>query len=277
VKIEASELTAADGHRIFCRTLVPEKARAALLLLHGVGEHSGFFERAIDALAAAGVAVYAPDHRGHGHSGGLAGDVEGLEKLLDDAALVQLELQRAVPQRPLFVFGHSFGGQLAVLYALRHQQELAGLVLCAALVLVPSYISSGMVQLSRIIGRLLPRLPVQGFDYERTTRDPRAVELMRRDPLYYKGKIRAGTGAVMLAGMRQATRRLEELRLPLLILHGAKDETVELVCSRTIAERAASGDKTLRVYPDAMHHLILEPERDEVLKLIADWILARAH
>ena len=99
---------------------------------------------------------------------------------------------------------------------------------------------------------------------------------MLRDPLYYKGKIRARTGSALLAGMQEATRRLEELSLPLLVLHGERDETVEPACSRTVIERAASRDKILKLYPEAMHHLLLEPEAGEILKLIGGWILERA-
>jgi lysophospholipase len=245
-------------------------------LLHGLAEHSGYFEGTIDALAAEGVAVFAPDHRGHGYSSGLPGDLQGLGLLLEDAALVQSEARKSVSQAPLFVFGHSYGGQLALLYTLRHQQELRGLVLSAPLVLVPSYISPVTVRVSLLLSRLVPRLPVQGFAYRRASRDPKVIEQLENDPLYYKGKIRARTGAIMLEGMEEASRRMAELRLPLLVLHGEKDEIVELDCSRAVIERASSNDKTLKLYPEAMHHLVLEPEGEEILRLIAAWILERA-
>ena len=80
----------------------------------------------------------------------------------------------------------------------------------------------------------------------------------------------------MLRGMQEASRRMEELSVPLLVLQGEKDEIVELRCSHAVAERASSRDKTLTLFPDAMHHLLLEPEKDEILKLIGDWILDRA-
>jgi alpha-beta hydrolase superfamily lysophospholipase len=276
VKQEVNGLMTVDGHKIFFRSLVPRNPRAALLLLHGLAEHSGYYEAAIDAVAAEGIAVFAPDQRGHGHSSGLPGDLQGLGVLLDDAALVQSEVRRSVPKAPLFIFGHSFGGQLALLYTLRHQQELRGLILSAPLVLVPSYVSPVTVRVSRILSRLVPRLPVQGFPYRRASRDPQVIEQIENDPLYYKGKIRARTGAIMLEGMEEASRRMGELHLPLLVLHGEKDEIVELDCSRTVIERASIDDKTLKLYPETMHHLVLEPEGEEIMGLIAAWILERA-
>jgi lysophospholipase len=276
VKQEANQLTAGDGHKIFYRFGVPKAPRAVVLALHGLAEHSGYYAPTIDALAAEGIAVFAPDHRGHGYSGGLAGDLQGLDLLLADAALLQEEARKRVPEAPLFVFGHSVGGQLALLYTLRHQSEVRGLVLSAPLVLVPSYISPLTARISRLLAKLAPRLPVQGFAYRRASRDPKVIEKVEQDPLYYKGKIRARSGAVMLSGMEEASRKMEELRVPLLLMHGERDEIVELECSRAVDERARSDDKTLRLYPEAMHHLVLEPEGPEILKRVAAWILERA-
>jgi len=272
---QVHELTAADGHRIFTRSLVPSDPRVLLLLFHGLHEHSGYYGAAMDSLGEAGIAVFAADHRGHGYSGGVPGDVGSNEAVLEDAARVQAEARGIVPDVPLFLWGHSYGGQLALLYALRHQKELSGVVLLAPLVLVPAYISPMTVRVARLLGKLLPRLPMQPLGYDRTSRDPRVIAQLESDPLYYKGGIRARTGNAMLDGMQEATRRMEELELPLLVLHGEKDETVELACSRAVTERAAGSDKTLKLFPEAMHHLILEPEGPEVLKLIGDWILER--
>jgi alpha-beta hydrolase superfamily lysophospholipase len=276
MKKQVDELKAGDGHQIFLRSLVPSKPRAVLVLFHGLAEHSGYYGAAMDALAAAGIAVFAMDHRGHGYSGGLQGDLQGTGKVLEDAALVEAEARSRLPGLPLFLFGHSLGGQLALLYTLRHQERVAGLVLSAPLLLVPAYISPLTVQVSRLLSRLLPKLPVQGFAYTRASRDPRVIEQIVNDPLYYKGKIRARTGAAMLEGMGETSRRMEELRVPLLVLHGEKDEIVELRCSHALVDRASSSDKILELFPETMHHLLLEPEGGDILKRIAGWILDRA-
>jgi alpha-beta hydrolase superfamily lysophospholipase len=276
VKKEVHQLTTADGHKLFYRFLAPSEPEAVLLLLHGLAEHSGYYEGAIGVLSAAGIAVFAPDHRGHGYSGGHQGDMEGLEKLLEDAALVQAVAREKVPRAPLFVFGHSFGGQLALLYALRHQPELKGLILSAPLVLIPPYMTPAAVRATRLLSRLLPRLPVQELSSTRVSRVPQVIEQIRRDPLFYKGRIRARSGAVMLRGMEEASARMQELSLPLLMLHGEKDEIAELDCSRAVFDRAVSDDKTIELFPEAMHHVLLEPEGESILAMMAAWILERA-
>lgn len=275
MKKKVHQLTAADGHKVFYRYLAPPEPEAVLLLLHGLAEHSGYYEHALGTLGAAGIAVFAPDHRGHGYSGGLQGDVESLDKLLEDAALVQAEARQTVPQAAVFVLGHSFGGQLALLYALRHQPELRGLILSAPLVLIPPYIGPVAIAAARLLSRLLPRLPVQGFGYTRVSRVPQVIEQIRRDPLFYKGRIRARTGAAMLQGMEEAGGRMEELYLSLLVLHGERDEIAELDCSRAVFDRASSDDKTIELFPEVMHQLLLEPEAEGILAMMAAWILER--
>jgi acylglycerol lipase len=276
VKKEVYQLAAADGHKVFYRYLAPPEPEAVLLLLHGISEHSGYYEHAMGVLSAAGIAVFAPDHRGHGYSAGLLGDVQSLNKLLEDMSLVQTEARRIIAPAPLFVFGHSFGGQLALLYALRRQAELRGLILSAPAVVVPSYVSPLTIRFAHLLGRLLPRLPLQKLDYTKVSRVPQVIEQIQRDPLFYKGRIRARTGVVMLQGMEEASVRMGELALPLLVLHGEKDETAELDGSRAVFDRAVSDDKTIELFPGAMHHLLLEPEGEGILAKMAAWILERS-
>src|SRR5687768_14858320 len=73
--MQASELRvpARDGTALFVRAFLPDDTtsnppRALVVISHGMAEHSARYARLAEGLTSAGYAVYANDHRGHGHT-----------------------------------------------------------------------------------------------------------------------------------------------------------------------------------------------------------------
>ena len=262
------------GRSLFYRFRVPPQPAGVALLLHGYPEHSGRYEWVMERLAEAGFAVYAPDHHGFGRSArsGTLADLVSLENTVEDIGRLILVLRQALPAAPLFLLGQSMGGMLALLFALRHPEGLRGVVTSGAAVEIPEYISPLLLRVSGLLNRLLPLLPVQPFDYTQVSRDPRVIQAMEEDPLYYKGKIRARTGYQQLLGIREVSSGLSKLQLPLLLLHGGEDRTIAPKTSERIFNGASSADKTLKIFPGLRHEILNEPERQQVLAMILDWL-----
>ncbi len=275
MKQETGYLEAEDGKEIFYRFLVPEEPAAAVIVLHGIAEHSGRYEHVINYLGSRGYAAFAPDHRGHGRSPGVAGDIRSLEKVLSDIRLLHRTVLQSIPGAPVFMLGYSMGGLLALLYAQQYQEELRGMILSAATARVPEFVSPFLVRISGIVARLFPLLPMQDFDYTQICGDPEVIEKIEEDPLYYKGKIRARTGFELLEGMKKAEGGLAGLSLPVLVLHGGGDVTVEPEVSELIFQKIAGRDKTKKIFPGLKHEIMNEPQKQEILELIGDWIRKR--
>ncbi len=91
---------------------------ASILLVHGLGDHSGRYEHVGDQMAAAGLDVYAYDHRGMGGSGGRPGDVEQWSQFHDDLAERLAAVRAAAGGRPVILYGHSLGGLIVAGYCL---------------------------------------------------------------------------------------------------------------------------------------------------------------
>lgn len=109
------------------------EARAVLHVNHGLAEHGARYARFAQALGGAGIAVYAHDHRGHGHTTApdapprsFATGGNGVDALMKDIAALHAHIREQNPHVPLFLFGHSMGGLIAMNYALRHPESLAG-------------------------------------------------------------------------------------------------------------------------------------------------------
>src|SRR5271157_4078474 len=118
-----------DGLAVFARTWEPEGApKAAVALVHGVGDHSGRFPWLVEAFASAGYAVSAFDQRGHGRTEGPRVHAASYESLLRDLERHVENTRERFPGIPLFVYGHSFGAAQAICYVLKRRPTLAGVV-----------------------------------------------------------------------------------------------------------------------------------------------------
>ena len=274
--LSANSFTADDGKKIFYRAAEPDPARAALIVLHGLGEHSGRYTHVIEHFAARGLAVFAPDHRGHGMTAEIPGYVKDMNRVVTDVSRLLDHVNRAHPGLPVFLLGHSLGGLLAMLALLRFQERFAGAVLSAPGVAVPDNVSPLVVKIAGILSAVAPTLPVQHFEFDEVCRDPDVVEATKHDPLFYRGRIRARTGYGIITGITAAREGADRISLPLLVLHGSEDRSVPVEASRFVHERAASPDKALVIFPGLYHEILNEPEREEVFATIDRWLDERA-
>jgi alpha-beta hydrolase superfamily lysophospholipase len=246
--------------------------RGMILVVHGVAEHAGRYRHVADRLVGLGLRVVVPDHRGHGRSGGKRLLVRDLSEFTAD--LETLRRLEVVDGRPTYLLGHSMGGEIALDYALDHQDALAALVLSAPAVLPGDDINPVLMRVAKVLGRLVPGLPGQKLSSASISRDPAVVKAYDEDPLVFRGALSAGIGGAMLRTMEGFPSRLPSLRLPLLVLSGTEDKLVNPEGAKLVDRLAGSTDKTLKMYPGLYHEVFNEPEQDLVLGDLTDWLKA---
>ncbi|MFE3289548.1 alpha/beta hydrolase [Rhodococcus sp. NPDC059234] len=264
------------GTRIEYAVWTPDGPPVAVLVLaHGFGEHARRYDHVVERLVGLGLVVYAPDHRGHGRSGGKRVELKAWTDFTDD--LHQL-VGIATTERPgldLYLLGHSMGGAIALSYALDHQDLLAGLILSGPAVDVTTGVPGVVVGVGKVVGRFLPSLPVQSLDADLVSRDPEVVAAYKADPLVHHGKVPAGIARGLIVNAESLPDRLPTLRIPLLLLHGSEDGLVNVNGSRMIAATVASDDLTYTEYPGLYHEVFNEPEREQVLDDLVAWLRPR--
>lgn len=253
----------------------PGQARACLLLVHGLGEHGARYQALADHLASRGLAVIAADHPGHGRSPGPRAHVRHFEDFLLPLRLLRDDLETRYPDLPCFLFGHSLGGLVSAVLLLESQQRFTGAVLSAPALAVPDAPAAWVLALNRGLSRLLPRLGTVRLDAGLVSRDPRVVAAYRDDPLVHHGRVSARLVAEMFAAMARVRVEAHRLTLPLLVMHGGADGLTDPAGSRALVDRVASTDCTLRLYPGLYHEILNEPEREQVLADLDDWLAAR--
>lgn len=243
------------------------EARAVVVLVHGIAEHSGRYERTGDLFAAAGYHVRAFDVIGHGASGGDRVDIDDWSRFHD-----QIESHVSWAKElgvPVVLMGHSMGGLLALGYALDGRNEPDLLVLTA-----PALGGGAGWQraLAGPASRIAPKLSMpQGVKGEQLSRDPDVAEAYFSDPLVHTSAT-VRFGKAMFDAMDDAIAKGEQLAVPTLVLHGGADVLVPPQSSAFMAELP---NCERRLYPTLRHEILNEPEGPEVVADIIKWVDTR--
>jgi acylglycerol lipase len=253
--------------------LPPEQPTGVLLICHGLGEHSGRYGHVVDALVPAGWAVYGLDLRGHGRSGGRRVHlVDYADWLADLDAFRRLAASRH-DGLPVFLLGHSLGGQIALAYALDHQDDLRGLVLSAP-ALASDAVPAALVPVLMGLARFTPTLRPAGIDASKISKDPAVYAAYRADPLVYQGHPTLGLSSAVFTQFGALPARSRELRVPLLLQYGELDAITPAAGFRALEQACGSPDFTVQRYPGLWHEIYNEPERDGPLSDLRDWLAA---
>ncbi len=274
---QEGQIRGGGGLRLHTRGWLPDRRpyRATILLSHGLGEHSGRYDHVGEALANAGFAVWALDHRGHGRSDGTRVYVERFSSFVADLETFRLLIRSFEPRLPSFLLGHSMGGAIALAHAIDRPGCFAGLVLSGPAMQPQRGVGRATIGAGRLAARLAPKAGVIALDAKQVSRDPAVVAAYRHDPLVHHGKVTARLGAELLDRAARFPDELPRLRLPVLLLHGDADGLVPVEGSRELFPLIGSADKTFIEYPGLFHEILNEPERNRVLDDIVAWVDAR--
>ncbi len=263
---------ARDGKSVFARSWAPDDedaVQAVIVLIHGKGEHSGRYRHLAGNFTAGGIAVMAFDQLGHGLTEGKRGHADSYEELMDGIDRLLEEAQTRYSGKPIFLYGHSMGGNIMINYVLRRRPQLAGAIATGPwLKLAPSDKPLPLVIWSRVAKQMKRKRPSAPPTY--LTSDPDMLARLTADPLGH-GKFSAKLFfAIRRAGL-WALEHADELSVPMLILHGGDDTVTSLEASRHFSERA---DRlcTFQEWPGLRHELHNERHREEIFAAIKSWI-----
>jgi alpha-beta hydrolase superfamily lysophospholipase len=274
---------AADGTMLTTRHWRPDAAtvpRGYVLLVHGLGEHSGRYEHVGGRLADAGLDVRAFDQRGFGASGGRRAYVERWSQLHEDLAERLLEVRAAAGDEPVVLYGHSLGGLVSLGYVLGGEADGSArpkpdlLVLSAPA--IDSTLPAWKQAAARVLGRVAPTLSIRNaLRMETLSRDPDVGRRYLADPLNHH-RTTTGFGLAALVEVERVRTSLTGLDLPTLVLHGEADGLVPTASS---AQLAALPGVTRRTFPWLRHEIHNEAGWERIVDGIVAWIdeHARGH
>lgn len=246
--------------------------QAVIVLIHGLGEHSGRYQNVVDALAPQGYAIYSFDHRGHGRSPDRqCAHVNNWSEYRNDVrAFVQLVQQRELGL-PLFLYGHSMGGLITLEYVLHFPEGLAG-VIASAPAISEVEASPLLLAVGRLMSRLKPDFSLDsGLDAAGISRDTAVVEAYQKDPFVH-GKVSARWSVAFTEAIAWTQAHAADFQPPLLILHGEADRLVPPAGSQRFFEAVRQSDKQHIVYPGGYHEPHNDIQKEQVLADVVAWL-----
>ncbi len=265
--------------------LLPENARAILVIIHGMAEHSGRYRSTMEFFAERGIGCYRFDQRGHGRAARNEqerGDVLRFSDFVNDAAAVIDSVRHQHPGIPIFVWGHSMGAIVATLTAGKLAQigpgKLRGVITSSAPIASFDSYSAVVLKLFKWGSQIVPRMRMsRPFRPERLSRDLEVGRRYAADPLVPRQlTIRFLVG--LYESCLECLRVARTLRMPWLAMHGSDDLMAPPIGSQRLIDALSSTDKQLRLWLGGRHevHNELEPMRTEFLTTMAEWICQRA-
>lgn len=261
--------SAADGLQIVARQWTVNDPQGVVLLIHGLGDHSGRWEQVADTLNRADYTVLAPDLRGHGRSQGRRGHIGSFEKLLDDIDLAMQNARAAVPGSPCFIYGQSLGGLLTLFFALRRQPDLCGLIASSAALQIAMPAPAWKVGLGKVLRKTLPHISLNsGLDLQELSDDPQVTARVRSDRLRHQRVTPEGYFGMLESG-HWCLQNAARLPCPALVMHGCLDRITDHRASIEFVEASAASQ--LSLWPKGKHELHSMSNRQEVLATVIEF------
>lgn len=261
---------------------VNEEPKALVFLLHGYTvECSLTMKGNAITLAKAGYGVYGIDYEGHGKSAGMRGYFQSFEDIVSDCSeyfmIISEKEENKTKKR--FLYGDCLGGAVALFLHRRMPNYWDGAVLIAPMCKISDEVKPSQFLINTFdkLAKVAPtwKIVPSRDQLHISIRDPKARERFNSNPYCYKGKLRLKTANEIFYASMDLEAKLDQIRMPFIVVHGGDDVVVDSSGSELIYKMASSTDKTFKLYPGMWHSLTTGefPENiNIVLSDIISWL-----
>jgi acylglycerol lipase len=252
------------------KTWEPKVFDYVIVIIHGIGEHIGRYVHVADYLNADGYAATGIDLYGHGLSDGPRGTSKGIEFTFDYLSAF-LNYVLFTYQKPVILYGHSMGGGLVAGLVLKRQPSVKGVIISSPALLIP-----GVTLFSKLIFKglnaLVPNLRISlALGINKPTHSKNVIAVFKNDKLTHS-RMSIRLAYEMILNGEWCLENAGYLRIPALVIHGSKDALTSPAGSRLFAKKAPQQLIFFEEWTGGLHELHNEPEKDEILSIILDWL-----
>jgi alpha-beta hydrolase superfamily lysophospholipase len=264
-----------DRQELFYRIYGPARPVGVLIIIHGLGEHSGRYDDFANFLSGQGWRIYLYDQRGHGKTPGIRSYVEAFDILVEDLhSFVEFVAGQEGRRKP-FLLGHSFGAQVVINYLTKYPSEVRGVMLSSPNI----RLAMAVPWLKRFLGKwascVLPSLSVPNdINPQWISHDKKVIQEYRDDPLVLN-RITLRLGNELLQNLEVIPPMAAKIKTPIFLFQGSADKVTSPEGTREFYQQIPGKDKQLKIYPGFFHETLNERGRKQVYADVAHWLEKR--
>ncbi len=264
--------TSGDKKTIFAQCWMPDQeTKKSILFVHGLGEHSGRYDKWAKRFTENGYNFLALDLRGHGKSAGKRGHARSLSVLLDDIDLMFAHAEEIFPGHRLILYGHSMGGSLVLNHVIRRNHPLSALIVTSPWLRLTREPPWGTVVLASLMNKIYPSFTVKStIKPDQLSHDPEFSSRYTTDPLVHN-KISVRLFFELHEAGKFALRNVYKINYPFLLMHGTADTITSPRASENYVMNTSKKTR-LKLWEGQYHELHNELVADEVFRYIIDWL-----
>jgi len=248
-----------------------ENTKAVIVLVHGMGEHSSrYIDFVIPTLIKNNFSVVTFDHFGHGKTGGKRGHNPSFEAVLDSVSKTIEKAKELFPKKPVFLYGHSMGGNTVINYTIRRNHSLQGIIATSPFLKLAFQPASWKLSLGKFLQKIAPSITMSNdLDANHISRDKIEVEKYKNDALIHD-KVSPNFSITFIETGQWAIENANKLKTSMLLLHGTKDKIIDYKATQEFAKN--SDLATLKLYENSYHELHNDFCKEEFMDDIIDWL-----
>lgn len=250
-----------------------DRLRAIVIMVHGLGEHIYRYEEWAKEFNRKNLGFAGVDLPGHGRSDGKRGHIKSYRDLYEMLDILISEAVKTFNGIPVFLYGHSLGGNVVLSYLLRQSPRIRGAVVTSPWLRLAFQPSKAKIMAASLLKYLLPSMvQPSGLVTEHLSHDSDVVDRYRKDNLVHD-KISLKLFSDAVKASNYILSHSEGLRIPVLIMHGDSDLITSCEATAGFAEKASHAQ--LKIWKGGYHELHNEHFREEVFAEITGWIEKR--
>jgi acylglycerol lipase len=264
------------GTKFYAQGWSPPQTKGIVCIIHGYADHSSRYPHLVDYLCRAGYAVLSYDQYGHGLTEGARGYAPSTDALLDSVKIILDEAATRFPDVPVFLYGHSWGGNTVIHYALARKPKIHGVIAGSPWLRLAFDPPAFKLMLAGLMKRIYPKFAeTSTIDSSTISRDKAEVRKYETDPLVH-GTVRAGTFFDTVSAAKWNIAHADLLTLPMLLMHGTADGLISIKGTEDFAAHAPKQYITFNKYEGYHHelHNELKPDREKMMADVVSWLAA---
>ncbi|MFC2087668.1 alpha/beta hydrolase [Bacteroidota bacterium] len=269
MKYRESRLKSTNGIKLYYRSWIPDDdSKGIMLIAHGLGEHSGAYEKLASYFCHEKIGVYALDLRGHGQSNGKRGHIKSFERYLNDFHVFYKNTIRKHKDKPVYFIGHDLGATLILNYVLTKNPKNSGIILSSPFFKFTKRLPESALYILKRLNYIIPIFPVKlNTVFWKLTNSKRTTSNRKKDK-YYLNLVTIRLLNEIISWGQKALSNKHKFNCPVLLLHGTKNRVVSHKMSKEFAEH--SSNISLKLLQGQNHELLNNNTR--VYNIIHDWL-----